>query len=75
MSLGLFKGKRQKPITVKVKNVLPSSIKEIELIHDRGLQMAISYDDGQSPRETNNLDIAAIDLGEMHTDVSTDRPR
>ncbi len=70
LSLGLFKGKRQKPILVQVKKLPPGTIKEIELIYDRGLQLAIAYDDGQSPKENKNRGIAAIDLGEIHTIVS-----
>ena len=70
LSLGLLNSKRQKPITVQVKNVPPGRIKEIELIYDRGLQLAITYDDGKGPKENDNLSIAAIDLGEIHTIAS-----
>ena len=70
LSVGLFKGKRQPPITVRVKNLPPANIKEIELIFDRGLWLAITYDDGKSPKETVNQGISAIDLGEIHTIAS-----
>ncbi|MBU7008912.1 transposase, partial [Phosphitispora fastidiosa] len=48
----------------------PGKVKEIELIYDRGLQLAVTYDDSQGPKANNNLCIAAIDLGEIHTIVS-----
>ena len=70
LSLGLFGGKRQKPITVRIKKLPPGKVKEIEIIYDRGLQLAVTYDDGQGPKENNNMGIAAIDLGEIHTIVS-----
>ena len=67
LSLGLLQGKRQKPIVVRIKHLPPGTIKEIELIYDRGLQFAIAYDDGQSPKENTNRGMAAIDLGEIHS--------
>jgi len=70
LSLELFHSKRQKPITVRVKDLPPGKIIEIELIYDRGLQLAIAYDDGKSPKENDNMSIAAIDLGEIHTIAS-----
>ncbi|MBN2259465.1 MAG: hypothetical protein JW702_02920 [Clostridiales bacterium] len=46
-------------------NQLPEGeIKEIELIFDRKLMLAISYDDGQRPKEiTTPQKYAAIDPG------------
>lgn len=70
LSLGLFGRKRQQPIVVRIKDLPPGKIKEIELIYDRGLQLAIAYDDGKSPKENDNQCIAAIDLGEIHTIAS-----
>ncbi len=70
LSLGLFGSKRQKPIVVRIKDLPPGKIKEIELIYDRGLQLAIAYDDGQCTKPNNNQGIAAIDLGEIHTIAS-----
>ncbi|MCO1603907.1 RNA-guided endonuclease InsQ/TnpB family protein [Desulfosporosinus nitroreducens] len=70
LSLGLFSGKRQKPIVVRVKDLPSGKIKEIELVYDRGLRLAIAYDDGITPKENDNLGIAAIDLGEIHTIAS-----
>lgn len=70
LSLGLFGRKRQQPIVVRIKDLPPGNIKEIELIYDRGLQLAITYHDGRSPKENNNQCLAAIDLGEIHTIAS-----
>lgn len=70
LSLGLSDGKRQKPIVLWLKKLPPGTIKELELIYDRGLQLAIAYDDGQSPKENHHSGMAAIDLGEIHTIVS-----
>ncbi|MHB8075637.1 RNA-guided endonuclease InsQ/TnpB family protein [Desulfosporosinus fructosivorans] len=70
LSLGLFRGKRQKPIVVRVKDLPSGKIKEIELVYDRGLRLAIAYDDGITPKENDHLGIAAIDLGEIHTIAS-----
>ncbi|MCB8815340.1 hypothetical protein [Desulfosporosinus shakirovi] len=70
LSLGLLNSRRQKPIPIRVKDLPPGKIKEIELIYDRGLQLAIAYDDGKSLKANNNVGIAAIDLGEIHTIVS-----
>ena len=54
LSLGLLNGKRQKPIGVRVKELPPGKIKEIELIYDRGLKLAIAYDDGKSAKGNNH---------------------
>ena len=70
LSLGLLNGKRQKPIVVRVKVLPLGKIKEIELIYDRGLKLAIAYDDGQYAKENNHQGLAAIDLGEIHTIAS-----
>lgn len=70
LSLGLRDGKRQKPLVLWLKKLPSGRVKEIELIYDRGLQLAIAYDDGQSPKENNHLGMAAIDLGEIHTIAS-----
>jgi len=68
LSMGTLNGKRQKPIVIKVSGLPQGDIKEIELIYDRKLMVSISYDDGLSPKEnTNPKNVAAIDLGEIHT--------
>lgn len=70
LSLGLFEGKRQKPIRVQVHKLPPGQIKEIELIYDRGLKLAIAFEDGLAPKENTAQGLAAIDLGEIHTIAS-----
>ncbi|MGC7872189.1 RNA-guided endonuclease InsQ/TnpB family protein [Desulfosporosinus sp. SYSU MS00001] len=70
LSLGLLNNKRQKPIIVQIKELPSGELKEIELIYDRGLRLAITYDDGKSPNENDHVNIAAIDLGEIHTIAS-----
>jgi len=47
LSMGIWKGKRQKPIIVSVKEVPQGKIKEIELVWDNGLYLAISYEKGE----------------------------
>ena len=44
MHMGTVDGKRQKPITIWVKNIPKKDIKEIEIIYDRKLMVSISYD-------------------------------
>lgn len=67
LKLGLAKGKRQKPMVVRVKNLPPGQIKEIEFLYDRGPWLAISYDDGleSPPKEVGST--IAVDLGEIHS--------
>ncbi|ACL18587.1 transposase, IS605 OrfB family [Desulfitobacterium hafniense DCB-2] len=67
LSLGLWEGKRQKPITVRVAHCPPGQIKEIELVYDRGLKLAMAFEDGISPKANPAQGTAAIDLGEIHT--------
>ena len=67
MSLGINEGKRQKPISIRVKDLPPGIIKEIELVYDRGLKLAMAYDDGLQPKQNLNTNTAAIDLGEIHS--------
>ena len=67
LSLGINKGKRQKPISVRLKNLPSGKIKEIELVYDRGLKLAIAYDDGLKPKQNLNTYMAAVDLGEIHS--------
>ena len=66
LSMGIWEGKRQKPIVVRVKEIPQGVIKEIELIWDNGLCLAICYEDGLESKENNSDTIAAIDLGEIH---------
>ena len=66
LSLGNHNGKRQKPITLWVKNLPECEIKEIELIFDRKLKLSISYDDGTSPTISMGTNRCGVDLGEIH---------
>ena len=67
LSTGTFGGKRQKPITIWVKKLPIHDIKEIELVYDRRLMLAISFDDGIESREALGSNLCSIDLGEIHT--------
>lgn len=58
--------KRQPPIKVKIGKLPSGQIKEIELVWDRQLMLALSFEDGQQPEENNNKGLAAVDLGEIH---------
>ena len=66
LSMGIRNGRREKPIEVNTNRLPEGKIKEIELIWDRMLMLAISYEDGQAPKENSNTGIAAIDMGEIH---------
>ncbi|KJS15445.1 MAG: transposase [Peptococcaceae bacterium BRH_c4b] len=66
LSMGIHNGKREKPITVHIHRIPPGKVKEIELVWDRKLMLAISCDDSTHPRENPNQGIAAIDMGEIH---------
>jgi len=66
LKMCLINGKRQPPIMVRVFNIPKGQIKEIELIWDGKLMLAISYEDGLQPKENNHQGIAAIDMGEIH---------
>ena len=68
LSLGNWQGKRQKPLTVFPHRLPQGEIKEIELIFDRKLMLAISFEDGTVPLETKlEQHIAAVDMGEIHS--------
>lgn len=66
LSMGIHNGKREKPIVVRADNIPPEKVKEIELVWDRKLMLAISYGDDTQPRTNTNTGTAAIDLGEIH---------
>lgn len=67
LSLGLHEAKRQKPIVVRVKKLPPGVVKEIELVYNRGLQLAITYEDGIERETAHGTQIAAADPGEIHS--------
>ncbi len=67
LSMGIFEGKRQAPLTVWIKEVPVGQIKEIELIFDRQLLLSIAYENNQIIKEHTFENRAAIDVGEVHT--------
>ena len=73
LSLGIFAGKRQKPIEVKLP---PSTLKTLEgvklqqvsLVWDGWLKLAIVIDDGKESAPAVQSDVTCgIDLGEIHS--------
>lgn len=66
LSLGIHNSKREKPIVVHANSIPSCKIKEIELVWDRKLMLAISYDNGIQPQENLNQNLTAIDMGEIH---------
>lgn len=71
LSLGIWNGKRQQPITITVPNLPHAEIKEIELVFDRKLMISMSYDDGNTVKENVGTETAGVDLGEIHTITAT----
>ncbi|MDA8210737.1 MAG: transposase [Clostridia bacterium] len=66
LSMGIHQGKREKPVIVHASHIPQGKVKEIELIWDGQLMLAISYEDGISPTANSHTGIAAIDMGEIH---------
>ncbi len=73
LSLGIFAGKRQKPIEVKLSKSTLATIKrgklqQISLIWDGWLKLAIIIDDGKANAPAVQSDVTCgIDLGEIHS--------
>lgn len=73
LSLGMFAGKRQKPIEVKLPNSTIESIKrgkvqQISLIWDGWLKLAIVIEDSKENAPAIKSDVTCgIDLGEIHS--------
>lgn len=67
LKLGIWERKRQQPLVVHVDKLPAGEIKEIELTYDRGLMLAISYEDGTLPKKSTGTHMAAIDPGEIHS--------
>ena len=65
--MGIWQGKRQKPLIVQVKELTTGQVKEIELIWDRKLMLAITYEDGLAGKENTGIHMAALDPGEIHS--------
>ncbi|WPS85702.1 transposase (plasmid) [Brevibacillus halotolerans] len=70
LSLGIWNRKRQQPLCVKVAHLPQGTIKEIELIYDCKLMLAITYDDGKDSESHEGKQVAAIDQGEIHAIAS-----
>ncbi|TLM98803.1 IS200/IS605 family element transposase accessory protein TnpB, partial [bacterium] len=66
LSMGNHQGKREKPVIVHASLILDGKVKEIELIWDRKLMLAISYEDRITPVANKYTGTAAIDMGEIH---------
>ncbi len=67
LSMGIWQSKRQKPLILKVGKLPPHKIKEIELVWDRKLMLALTYDDSTKVKKASGHNIVAIDPGEIHT--------
>jgi len=64
--MGIHQGKREGPIIVYISTIPQGKVKEIELIWDLKLMLAISYEDGGIPVTNEHTGTAAIDMGEIH---------
>jgi putative transposase len=67
LSMGIHHGKREKPIVVHVARLPKGRIKEIELCHDNGLYLAVSYEDGVECKAYEKKQSVGVDPGEIHT--------
>jgi putative transposase len=67
LSMGIHNGKREKPIVVYASHLPEGHIKEIELCYDRGLVLAVSFEDGIENKPYHNGHSAGVDPGEIHT--------
>lgn len=54
-------------LSVKLSKVPNGTVKEVELVYDRGLKFCLSYDDGELEKENNHTNVVANDVGEIHT--------
>ncbi|BBM85344.1 RNA-guided endonuclease InsQ/TnpB family protein [Candidatus Uabimicrobium amorphum] len=70
LSLGIKDRKRQKSIVVRVKNLPQGKIKEIELVYNKKLMLAVCFEDGKKILANNSTQVAAIDMGEIHSIAS-----
>ncbi|WP_227763494.1 hypothetical protein [Zhaonella formicivorans] len=65
--LGIWEGKRQKPLVIDVDKLPAGAIEKIELTYDRGSMLAVSCDDGTLPKKSTGFHMAAIDPGEFYS--------
>ena len=76
LSLGMFAGKRQKPIEVKlpsstIESIKRGKIQQISLVWDGWLKLAIVIDDGKENDSVVQSEVTCgIDLGEIHSIAS-----
>ena len=72
LRMGNRDGKRQLPIVLKIdsKKIPVGKVKELEIIWENGLKLCMAYDDEQEPVENTNVNIASIDMGEIHSIAS-----
>ncbi|WCK54222.1 hypothetical protein PP175_23520 [Aneurinibacillus sp. Ricciae_BoGa-3] len=61
LARGIWNGKRQAPLVVRISELPAGSLKEIELVYDRGLKLAISYDDEKKGTDPTGSHVCAID--------------
>ena len=64
-------GKKQKPVICSFKT-MPKHVVEIELIYRNGLCLAIKYKEPKTNTDIKSNNVAAIDLGEIHSITSID---
>lgn len=64
-------GKRQNPVSCRVKNI-PPRIVEVELLYRKGLKLAIKYKEPDIENVILSNNAASIDLGEIHSITSID---
>lgn len=64
-------GKKQSPIICSFKT-MPKHVVEIELIYRNGLCLAIKYKEPKTNTDIKTNNVAAIDLGEIHSITSID---
>ncbi|RBW68349.1 RNA-guided endonuclease InsQ/TnpB family protein [Bacillus taeanensis] len=68
LSLGIWNGKRQPKIILKLPKVPPGNVKEVELVYNRKWLICLSYEahTEEEPPKQQGLS-ASIDPGEIHT--------
>ena len=64
-------GKKQNPIVCSFKT-MPKHVVEIELIYRDGLCLAVKYKEPKTNTDIKSNNVAAIDLGEIHSITSID---
>ncbi|RBW67249.1 RNA-guided endonuclease InsQ/TnpB family protein, partial [Bacillus taeanensis] len=71
LSLGIWNGKRQPRLTLKLPKVPPGNVKEVEIVFDRKWLICLSYEthtEEEPPKQQGRS--ASIDPGEIHTIAS-----